>query len=321
MVGVLQDVQKRVPLKARMVPSEAAVRKRDWSLELAEVEATEAIRLHVMIACHNRRNLTVRAITAFVRAAKTVGAAADFTVFDDGSTDGTAEALAALELPITRITGDGSAFWSRSMAEAESHVLAAYDDGGYVVWLNDDVELDSDFLEVAFAAAKSNPSAVLVGAMRDPETGQLTYSGKRRGGLHPLNFAWVEPNGTLQTLETFNGNLVFVPMPVARALGGIDGSFSHSGADTDYGLRVRDGGFELLLLPRIVGSCAFNPVRPFGPVMEDWRRFLSTKSTGNFDTMKRILRKRHRHTWLAYISVTYLLWWARRFTHIRVPHN
>lgn len=277
--------------------------------------------LHVLVACHNRRELTVRAISTFAGAARAIGAAADFTVFDDGSTDGTAEALAALDLPLTRISGDGSAFWSRSMAVAEDYVLHAYNDDGYVVWLNDDVELDADFLEVALAAAKNSPSAVLVGAMRDPETGQLTYSGKRRGGLHPLNFASVEPNGTLQKVETFNGNLVFVPTRIARVLGGIDGSLPHSGADTDYGMRLRDGGFELLLLPRIVGSCAFNLVPPRGPMMDDWRTFIGVKGAGNYHRMKRLLRKRHRHTWLGYSLATYSLWWARRLAHIRDPHN
>jgi GT2 family glycosyltransferase len=275
----------------------------------------------VLVACHNRRDLTVRAVTLFAKAAAAAGIETDFTVFDDGSTDGTAESLAALDLPLTRIAGDGSAFWSRSMAEVEDRVLHAHDDDGYVVWLNDDVELDGDFLEVALAAAKSSPSAVLVGAMRDPETGQLTYSGERRGGLHPLNFAPVEPNGTLQAVETFEGNLVFVPMKVARALGGIDGSLSHLGADTDYGIRVREAGFELLLLPRIVGSCAKNPVPPFGPMMDDWRMFVGVKGGGNYNTLKRILQKRHRHTWLGYISVTYSLWWARRLAHIHVPHS
>lgn len=273
--------------------------------------------LHVLIACHNRRDLTLRAITIFAGAAKEAGAEADFTVFDDGSTDGTAEALAALDLPVTRIAGDGSAFWSRSMAVAEDHVLHAYDDDGYVVWLNDDVELDGDFLKVALAAAKSAPSAILVGAMRDPETGQLTYSGHRRGGFHPLNFALVEPNGTLRAVETFNGNLVFVPMKVARALGGIDGSLPHAGADTDYGIRAGDTGFELLLLPRIVGSCPLNPVLPPGAVMDDWRRFVGVKGGGNYSRMKRILKKRHPHTWFGYIAVTYSLWWARRLAHTR----
>ena len=268
--------------------------------------------LHVLVACRNRRDLTVRAITTFAAAATAVGANADFTVFDDGSTDGTAEALVALELPVLRIAGDGSAFWSRSMSEAEDHVLHVYGDDGYVVWLNDDVELDGDFLEVALAAAESHPSAVLVGAMRDPDTGQLTYSGFRSVGFHPLRGVQVEPNGTLQSVDTLNGNLVFVPVKIARALGGIDGSLSHFGADTDYGFRVREEGFQLLLLPRMIGSCARNPVRPPGPVMDDWRTFVGVKGGGNYNTLKRLLRKRHPHTWLGYIAVTYSLWWARR---------
>lgn len=275
--------------------------------------------LHVLVACHNRRDLTVRVVTDFAAAAKAVGAAADFTVFDDGSTDGTAESLAALDLPVTLITGDGSAFWSRSMAEAEDHVLHTYHDDGYVVWLNDDVELDRDFLEVALPAAKSNTSAVLVGAMRDPETGQLTYSGKRRGGLHPLNFVGVEPNGTLQSLETFEGNLVFVPLKVARALGGIDGSLPHAGADTDYGIRLRKAGFNLLLLPRIVGSCAHNPVPPRGSLMDDWRTFRGVKGGGNYDTMKKVLRKSYPRTWLAFILATYSVWWVRRLAPLSRP--
>lgn len=259
----------------------------------------------------------MRAITSFAAAATAVGVSADFTVFDDGSTDGTAEALAALDLPVVRIAGDGSAFWSRSMAEAEEHVLSLYGDDGYAVWLNDDVELDGDFLEVALTSAKSAPSAVLVGAMRDPDTGQLTYSGFRSVGFHPLRGVLVEPNGTLQSVDTFNGNLVFVPMKVARDLGGIDGSLSHLGADTEYGNRVRERGFELLLLPRIVGSCAHNPVRPLGRVMDDWRMFVGVKGGGNYNTLQRILRKRHPYTWLGYVFVTYSHWWVRRVVALR----
>lgn len=280
-------------------------------------EALPAVPLHVLIACHNRCDLTLQAITNFASAARAVGVKADFTVFDDGSTDGTAEALVALDLPVTRIAGDGSAFWSRSMAEAESHVLRVYDDDGYVVWLNDDNYLDGDFLQDALAAAKKFPSAVLVGAMRDPATGHLTYSGLRRRGLHPLHFVPVNPNGKLQKVETFNGNLVFVPMKLAHALGGIDGSLPHSGADIDYGIRVRESGFELLLLPRFAGSCAFNPAPPPGPVMDDWRGFLGVKGGGNYSTLKRNLRKGHPNTWFGYVAVTYLLWWVRRLAPFR----
>lgn len=287
---------------------------------LARAEVVRSMRLHVLLACHNRRDLTVRAITNFAGAASKASLHVDFTVFDDGSTDGTAEALAALKLPVTCIAGDGSAFWSRSMARAEEQLLSTCDDGGYVVWLNDDVELDGDALEVALAASNSAPSAVLVGAMRDPATGQVTYSGYRRRGFHPLRFVTVEPNGALQSIDTFNGNLVFVPLTVARAVGGIDGSFSHFGADTDYGFRVRDSGYELLLLPRIVGSCPQNPPQPRGSALRDWRAFVGVKGGGNYNTLRRTLQKRHPLGWRGYVYLSYFLWWARRLTPRTVFH-
>ena len=284
-------------------------------------ESSSLVRLHVVLACHNRRCLTVRAITTFARAAALAGACADFTVFDDGSIDGTAEALDVLDLPVTRIGGDGYAVWARSMAVAENHVLDIHQDG-YLVWLNDDVELDGDAIEVALAAAVLFPSAVLVGAMRDPDTGQLTYSGLRRGGFHPLNFVPVEPNGKLQSVETFNGNFLFIPIELARKVGGIDGLFRHALADIDYGIRVRDAGFDSLLLPRTVGSCGRNPERPRGRLIDDWRAFLDAKGGGNYQSMKRILKKWHARLWLGYVGVTYSLWWARRLAlAVRPQHS
>jgi GT2 family glycosyltransferase len=247
-----------------------------------------------------------------------VGADADFTVFDDGSTDGTAAALAELDLPITYIAGDGTSFWARGMAQAEAHVLSRQD-CGYIVWLNDDVELDGDALDIALTAARIAPTAVLVGAMRNPTTGDLTYSGQRKDGLHPLNFTPVEPDGKLQVIDTFNGNLVFVPLDLARVLGGIDGSFSHSLADIDYGIRVRNRGFDLLLLPRIVGSCERNPTRPPRCLIDDWLAFISAKGGGNYSSMKRILQKLHPKSWLGYVAITYSLWWFRRLASIRPP--
>ncbi len=272
--------------------------------------------IHVLIACHNRRELTLNAVTTFAAAATAYGVDADFTVFDDGSTDGTAEALAALDLPVTRIAGDGSAFWSRGMADAEDRVLRMHHDDGYIVWLNDDVELYGDALEAALAAAKSNPEAVLVGAMQDPATGRVTYSGYRNSYFHPLRGEMLEPNGTLQPIDTFCGNFVLVPMKVAHAVGGIDGSLPHFGADTDYGMRVREKGIAIFLLPRTIGACALNPIQPAGSALTDWRKFLSVKGGGNFKTLKQILRKRHPRAWLGYVAITYSHWWLRRLNHL-----
>lgn len=270
--------------------------------------------IHVIMACHNRQALTVRAASAIATSAAEAGSPITITVFDDGSTDGTAEALRALGLNILVLRGDGSAFWAHSMAIAEAHVLTRDDlrDGDLIVWLNDDIDPDVNAVPTLLGAANAAPDAVLVGAMRDPSSGEVTYSGMTRAGRHPLRFAIAAPSNSARAVDTFNGNLVAVPVSVARQLGGIDGWFSHSLADIDYGLRCGRADVPVLLLPHTHGTCARNPPPPEESALRAWRRFTGVKGGGHFASMRRIIRKSHRFTWPLWITATYAKWWIVR---------
>ncbi len=148
---------------------------------------------------------------------------------------------------------------ARSMHEAEKYVLerGAALDSDFLLWLNDDVDLDQASLQALLRAAE--PRHVTVGATLDPGNGSVTYSGLRRSGLHPLGFQRVDPTGASSTVDTFNGNCVLVPVGLARSIGGIDGRFSHGLADIDYGLRCRRLNIPVVLAPRPIGYCARNP--------------------------------------------------------------
>lgn len=270
--------------------------------------------IHVIMACHNRRELSVRAARAIAASAAEAAAPITITVFDDGSTDGTAEALLALGSNITVLRGDGSAFWAYSMAAAEAHVLTRDDipEDDLIVWLNDDVDPDVGAVPALLRAATTAPGAVLVGAMRDPFSGEVTYSGMRRAGLHPLRFATVEPTDPARAVDTSNGNLVAVPVRIARRLGGIDGGFSHSLADIDYGLRCGRAEIPVLLLPHTHGACPRNPAPPQESALKAWRRFTGIKGGGHFASTRRIVRKSNPYTWPLWISATYAKWWITR---------
>jgi len=272
------------------------------------------MRFTVLMACHNRKALTTEAIRRAQAAAGEAAISIDFTVFDDGSTDGTATALSLLHSGINIVAGDGTAFWARGMAVAEASALTGrrQSPDDYLVWLNDDVELDIDALLRMRTAVDENPGAILVGAMRDSDGQTVSYSGLNRQGLHPLRFTKVAPNEAAQRVDTFNGNLVIVPIAAARTLGGIDGYFSHALADIDYGLRAARLGVPVLLAAGTFGVCRANPPVPIRAAREDWKVFRGPKGGGNFTSLRRILRKGHRRSWPAYIAVTYLLWWARR---------
>jgi GT2 family glycosyltransferase len=269
----------------------------------------------VIMACHNRSALTVRAIERAQAAADHAAIEITFTVFDDGSTDGTAVALSALSSATTVLHGDGTMFWARSMALAEKAVLAtAQKSGDFVVWLNDDVTVDLTAFQLLRQTIDQHPGSVVVSAMREPSTGVLTYSGLRRDGRHPLSYGLVPASQASQRVETFNGNLVVVPVQVARRLRGIDGGFSHAFADVDYGLRCGRAGVPVILAPGTQGTCAHDPAPARGTAREDWRSFTGPKGGGNYRSVRRILRRSNRLTWPLVVAATYGLWWGRRIT-------
>jgi len=271
------------------------------------------MKLTFIAACFNRRELTVRAAQQVLAAADLAGVSSALIVYDDGSTDGTSESLQLLDPRIEVLAGDGTAFWAKSMAAAEEHALSQQVMPDYIVWINDDVDFDDDFVQRIVAAAQLNPGAVVVGAAREPGTQDISYSGMVRGGVHPLNFRRIEPAvDDVLPVETFNGNLVLVPVDVARRLGGLDGQFSHGLADIDYGLRCGRAGVSVLLAPRTYGECARNAMPALTTVSNDWKRFTSAKGGGNFGSLRHILRKSNPVIWPAVISATYAKWIVKR---------
>lgn len=274
------------------------------------------MKLSVLMASYNRRDLTVQCIVRAQAAAAVAGAEISFTLFDDGSSDGTVEVLSTFGPSVKILRGDGSAYWARSMALAEADVLASSSDDTehHLVWLNDDVTLDANAFLLLSETVTAHPRSVVVGATRDPQSSEITYSGMRKAGLHPLKFDLVAPTAHAQRVETFNGNLVIVPIAVARDMGGIDGGFSHALADIDYGLRCHRANVPVILAPFSYGTCSRNmPMLP-GRIRQDWAKFIGPKGGGNYSSLRRILVKSNSRSWPVIIASTYGLWWLRRMS-------
>jgi hypothetical protein len=182
----------------------------------------------------------------------------------------------------------------------------------YIVWLNDDVILDRDSFQRMSLITDANSDDIVIGSMRDPESGAVTYSGLRKHGLHPLSFQRVPASSTSQAVEVFNGNLVFVPWSVAVSLGGIDGDYSHALADIDYGLRAKAKGVGVQLAPGTFGTCARNAIPRPRAIAVEWRQFVGPKGPGNPKSMRKILKLTSPKSWPFYFLASYGLWWSRR---------
>lgn len=221
------------------------------------------MKLAVLMACYNRRAKTVECLQQLAVAARRAEVDYQLFLFDDGSTDGTADAVQSLEPNAVILRGDGSYFWNRSMNRAFDAALQV----GFpaYVWLNDDTMLNPVAFSLLLSArdfAAPN-DAIVVGAISDPETGETTYGGARYVSprFRPFLCTVVHPAPKPQDVDVVNGNVVLIPDGIARKLGNLDPVFEHGMGDTDYSMRARKLGIRILQTAGYVGVCSRNSLK------------------------------------------------------------
>src|SRR5579883_3521853 len=96
--------------------------------------------LNVLLACHNRKDKTLSSLKALRRQKVPRGLKVKVTLFDDGSTDGTAQAVRAGKLADKIVRGDGNYFWCGAMRTLVKGVSGSKKD--FILLLNDDTFLE-----------------------------------------------------------------------------------------------------------------------------------------------------------------------------------
>jgi GT2 family glycosyltransferase len=223
---------------------------------------SERATIAVLLTSYNRRAHTLKCLES-LHATAIPGIGVNIYLVDDASRDGTAEAVAAAYPNVEITIGSGDLFWGGGMRLAFNRAVQAHPD--FLLWLNDDVVLDSNALERLLAAyatlgAQRQPLSIVVGSTRDPQTGGTTYGGvQRTSRWRRMAFSIVEPTDTPQPCETMTGNIVLIPRSVYSVVGNIDERFTHAMGDFDYGLRACSAGCQVFVAPGHFGMCRLNP--------------------------------------------------------------
>lgn len=237
-----------------------------------------SLTIAVTLTCHNRRDKTLACLAA-VQAAQPAGVDLVLHLTDDGSTDGTAEAVRHLWPGASIIAGDGTLFWNGGMRRAIRSAITV--DPDLYLWLNDDTILDADgllrLLQAHREVAAGSP-AIVVGSTRDPDTGVLTYGGVTRPDMtRPMRFELVEPRDVPMPCETLNANIALFPRDVLLSVGNLDAAFVHAMGDYDYGLRAGAEGCRVWVAPGTHGTCKRNPETDIEGLREAWRQLTGRK--------------------------------------------
>jgi GT2 family glycosyltransferase len=219
-------------------------------------------RLAALLTCYNRKQKTLASLTALFDQQLPAEVTIDVYLVDDGSTDGTADAVRQSYPQVNILQGNGSLFWNGGMRQAFAEAIKQ--DYDYYLWLNDDTILYpnalSKLLETFHQLVEHGKHrAIVAGSTCDPHTGTLTYGGvRRRSRLRPLKFDLLEPGEQAKRCDTINGNCVLIPREVVQAVGNLDPGFTHYIGDWDYGLRAQQQGCTTWITPGYVGTCSQN---------------------------------------------------------------
>ena len=233
-------------------------------------------RVTVLMTSFNRRERTLACLhSLFACGSHPVRV----VLVDDSSSDGTAIAVRQAYPDVTLIEGSGTLYWAGGMRMAFER---AWDEPfDYLLWLNDDVVLAvdavTDLIRTERELRPARGPCIIAGALQDPETGALTYSGVDRHSVRRTKFRQIAPGDMPRRAETMNGNVVLVARDVARRLGTFDRAFRHGLADYDYGLRAAAAGIETWIAPTFAGTCSRDGTSGDTPPRERLRSIASPK--------------------------------------------
>jgi GT2 family glycosyltransferase len=258
------------------------------------MDSKSQMRLAVLMTCFNRKEMTLEALRSLFSQKQVEDLNVTVYLVDDGSRDGTSQAVAERFPRVSILQGDGSLFWNGGMRKAFAEALTA-NFCGYI-WFNDDTRLEDDALHRLIACATeirdsrglemkdSLGSAIIVGSTRDPYTGERSYGGvrKKKSGLRLDFLPQLPEDGRIVRCDTMNGNFTLIPAAVAGRLGNLDGAFRHQLGDFDYGLRAMKAGIPIVIAPGYFGYCSDNlshgtwrdSAQPFA---NRWKHLMSPK--------------------------------------------
>lgn len=219
-------------------------------------------KVELVIPVYNRRETTLKGLRSLSRIDKT-GLAVHIIVVDDGSTDGTSQAVAREFPEVQIIAGDGTLHYAAGTNRGISAALERNPD--FIVTANDDAVFHEQFLQRLVKTARAN-SRSIIGALLllwdEPhkvfQVGQV-WNTLRGGWDIPENLtAFTVPQRAFE-VECIVGNCVLFPAEAIKENGLMDEKkFPHGWGDAQYLMRMRKAGWRLLIEPKSYVWCEPN---------------------------------------------------------------
>jgi GT2 family glycosyltransferase len=211
----------------------------------------------VLITCYNRKDKTLGFLDSLTKQQGFDSLDVDIYLLDDGSTDGTAQAVIAQFPTVKIVTGTGNLFWAGGMRVVWQHAIAqrAYD---VFLLFNDDVVLLDGALQrlMSTYAGVAGKGTVLVGSTLSPLSNKMSYGGHILYKLNHAAYYAQKPHDTdALPCHLGNANVFLVNAAAINKIGTFCNAYTHYLADYDYTLTAFKAGLDVLIAPGYYGYC------------------------------------------------------------------
>lgn len=225
--------------------------------------ARAGTRVAIVTPVHNRKALTLGCLRS-IDALDRDGLDVSVVVVDDGSTDGTAEAIAAEHPEVEVVRGDGTLWFTEGTNVGVRQALTRHPD--FVLMINDDQVFEPQSLRVLIETARTYPRSVVGPLLVLWDTPDHLFQTAPvwdtwRGGWRHWyqQTARTVPDGPW-TVDLIVGNCVLVPAAAFEECGLMDARRFPNFGDAEFTPRLRKAGWRLIIDPRARVRCQPNTV-------------------------------------------------------------
>lgn len=214
-------------------------------------------------------------------------------VCDHGSTDGTTSRIKQKFPKVIVINADSSLWWAGAMNRCVDYVLRHAAEEDYLLTLNNDTELPTDYLSEFKNSLDKYPHAVLTSVIHNIENGEQVSIGQRLDWVtakaRTVSFEQDHLPGDHNIVEVTHasGRGTLFPVAIFRKLGLYDEHhLPHYAADYDFSQRARRAGFPIYVCRNCrvfsyVDATGMTTIRDRLSLKSFWNYFTNIKSPAN----------------------------------------
>lgn len=223
--------------------------------------SSEPILVEVVAAVHNRKQLTLQCLKSLSRI-NSSGVSVHSVIVDDGSTDGTSDAIRTQFPDVEIVQGDGNLWYTEGTNVAIRAALKH--DPKYLLLINDDQVFDENFLIYLIEVAERHPRSIVGPLLLLWDRPHLLFqtapvwSTWRGGWMHWQDqTVWTIPEKPWK-VDLVVGNCVLIPADALRQHGLMRSDRYPNFGDAELTPRLKRLGWELIIDPRSRVFCQPN---------------------------------------------------------------